>query len=295
MGRHRALPGVCAIALAGSCLGGCQTSASLAQSSTDFVDAANALATAESSYFDEIQAASDAGHQLRAIADYTGRNGSFATIRAEFAARDDFGPAKAARMKVMDQLKAYAAEITAIQSGSSATWIADDAKATTASLNKDAPAVGAKALSAADLGIVQTIVTDLGQAIVSNASAGQLQDLARKSAAPLAQIHKMVDQDNANIEADTFASKLVSDQTDALWDALHLIYDDRGSGAAERFRAAMSVLNAKPALITQGKAIAEAVGKLEKANDALAKAPDQSAFALARQAFVLAQNASKSK
>src|SRR5271170_6630831 len=67
-------------------LSACQTPPTKA--TQDFVAAANALAQAESDYFDQIQAASDASHMLLAGAIYVGHGGDFNSIRQELNRRD---------------------------------------------------------------------------------------------------------------------------------------------------------------------------------------------------------------
>jgi len=61
-------------------LGGCTSLSPLAGPSQDFVAAANVLAQAESDYFDEIQAASDAAYRMQASEDYVGHIGNFGAV-----------------------------------------------------------------------------------------------------------------------------------------------------------------------------------------------------------------------
>lgn len=59
------------------------------------MSAAGLLAQAESAYFDQIQAASDAVHRLDAIADYVRGEKPFAAVYAELTKTGDFSKAKA--------------------------------------------------------------------------------------------------------------------------------------------------------------------------------------------------------
>jgi hypothetical protein len=78
--------------LIGLAISGCQTAPTGA--ANDFVTAANALAQAESAYFDQIQAASDDSHVLIASAVYVRHVGPFSSIAGELTKRDDFSKAK---------------------------------------------------------------------------------------------------------------------------------------------------------------------------------------------------------
>jgi hypothetical protein len=275
-------------------LAGCQTMSSLTQPSQDFVAAATALAQAESDYFDEIQAASDAGYQLQAAEDYVGHNGTFKSFATDLSKHDDFSKAKKLRVAAMSQLKNYAEQIAAITSGASATWIADDAKTDTATASKlltDAGNKAASQLLTSNAGLIQSAVTTLGQAIIANESAKELQSLAQAAAGPIAQIADMVKQDNANIEADKFTTSLQADQTTALHDILHFIYDDPKVTSYERFHAIQMTANWKPSLVTKGQAIQSAVEKLQTANNALAKKQDASLGAIAKQVLAFSLQA----
>jgi hypothetical protein len=275
-------------------LAGCQSMSSVTGPSQDFVAAANALAQAESDYFDEIQAASDAGYQLQAAEDYVGHNGTFKAFATELAKRDDFSKAKKLRVTAMAQLQNYAQQVAAITSGASATWISDDAKTATTNVStllKDAGATADSQLLTSHAGLIQTAVADLGQAIIGNQSAKELQTLAQEAKDPIAKIANMVTRDNANIEADNFTGSLKADQTQALHDILHFIYDDPKVNAFERFNAIQMTANWKPSLVTKGQAIQSALSKLQAANDALAKKEATSAAALAQQAYTFAKQA----
>jgi hypothetical protein len=139
--------------------------------------------------------------------------------------------------------------------------------------------------------LIQSAVTTLGQAIIANESAKELQSLAQAAAGPIAQIASMVKQDNANIEADKFTTSLQADQTAALHDILHFIYDDPRVTTYERFNAIQMTANWKPNLVTKGQAIQSAVEKLQTANDALAKKQDASLGAIAKQILAFSQQA----
>jgi len=280
--------------LVAAALAACQSISSLSGPSQDFAAAANALAQAESDYFDEIQAASDAAYRLQAAESYVGHNGTFAHFAAELGKRDDFSKAKALRMAAMQQLQNYAQQIQAITTGASATWIADDAKSATTNIStlvKDAGDNAAAQLLTKQSGVIETAVTDLGRAIINYESAKELQTLAQDARAPIAQITEMVRQDNANIEADNFTASLSADQAQAVKDILHSIYDDPKVNAAERLSALRGAANWKQSLVTKGQAIQGALAKLQAANEAIAKKEDTSLGALARRAYTLAQQA----
>jgi hypothetical protein len=279
---------------AGLILVRCQSMSSLTGPSQDFVSATAALAQAESDYFDEIQAASDAAYRMQAAEDYVGHNGSFKMIAADLAKHDDFSKAKKFRLAAMAQMQNYAQQVSAITTGASATWISDDAKTATTNVSKLLTDAGDKAdtqLLTSNAGLIQTAVTDLGQAIISNQSAKALQTLAQAAKGPIGQIADMVKEDNTNIETDKFGASLQADQTSALHDILHFIYDDPKSSAFERFSAIQVTNDWKPRLVTKGQAIEGAMAKLEAANDDMAKKQDASLGALAHQAWVLALTA----
>lgn len=268
---------------------------SLTGPSQDFVAAANALAQAESSYFDEIQAASDAGYQLQAAETYVAdKKHTFQDVAKELSKYDDFSKAKKLRVTAMSQLQNYAQQIAAITTGASATWIASDAKAATTNISTLVKDAGDKAdaqFLTSNAGLIETAVTDLGNAIVGAESAKELQALALRAKEPIAKIADMVKQDNANIEADKFTQSLKADQTQAIHDILHFIYDDPKVNAFERFNAIQMTANWKPSLVTKGQAIESALTKLQAANDAMAKKQDSSISALAKQAYSFAKQA----
>jgi outer membrane murein-binding lipoprotein Lpp len=90
-------------------LAGCESLSSLSSlsgPSKDFVAAATALAQAESDYFDEIQAASDAAYRLQATETYVGHKSTFQAFVDELNKHDDFSKAKALRVVAMVQLGA---------------------------------------------------------------------------------------------------------------------------------------------------------------------------------------------
>jgi hypothetical protein len=276
-------------------LTGCQSMSGLTgPSSQDFVAAANTLAQAESDYFDEIQAASDAAYRLQAAETYVGHGGAFKDFAGELTRHDAFSKAKALRMAAMSQLQNYAQQIAAISSGSDASWVADDAKSATSGIGTLLQDAGAKAdsdLLTSHAGVIQSAVGDLGKAIVGSQSAKELQTLAQEAKGPLAQIADMVKQDSVNIEQSRFTTSLNADQTQAIRNILHFIYEDPKVSAFERFEALQITANWKPSLVTKGQAIAAAITKLQAANDAMAQKQDTSFKALAQQAYASARQA----
>jgi hypothetical protein len=194
------------------------------------------------------------------------------------------------------QLKNYAQQVSAITTGGNATWVADDAKSATTNIDtlvKDAGDKRQAKLLTSNAGAIQTAVTDLGRAIINHKSAAELQALAQEVTGPIAQIADMVKQDNINIEADNFSTSLQADQTQALHDILHFIYEDPKVNAFERLNAMQITINWKPSLVTKGKAIEAALGKLQAANDALAKKENASLASLAQDAYSLAKQATE--
>lgn len=261
------------------------------QAAQDFSSAADALAAAESDYFDQIQAASDASHVLTAGALYVAHAGDFPTVAADLTRRDDFSRAKTLRMAAMDQLKNYAQQVAAIGTASEASWIADDAKATTTDVDQLLTDTRALHVSSAQAGLVQTAVTALGQAILDAATTRELASLARQARAPIAEIATFIARDNANIEADGFAPGLALDQTQAVMNMLHSVYEDRNANSADRLAALAAWRDWKPAIVTKGRDIDAALQKLQRANDALAAGQAFSAAALITQVQDLAMQA----
>jgi hypothetical protein len=222
-------------------------------------------------------------------------NGSFADVAKEFAKQTDFSAGKALRVKAMSQLQNYSREIAAISAGASGSWIADDAKTTTTDVQavvQDAGASAASKLLTANAGTVQSAVSKLGEAIVGAEAAKDLQKLAQDASAPLAEIANMIQQDEMNIETDQFAAGLKTDQTQALHDILHSIYDDSHVNAFDRWQALQTVANWKPSLITKGQAIKAALQELQAANDAMAKKEKVSLGSFAQALYADAKQAS---
>jgi hypothetical protein len=260
----------------------------------DFAAATNALAQAESDYFDQIQAASDQSHELIASTLFVGHVGDFNKIAPELLKRDDFSKAKAVRVAAMAQLQSYSQQLSAIVGSSTGTWIADDVKSNTTNISKllsDANAQSAAKIDAAEAGIIQTAVADLGTAIVNNASATEIRSLAQAARDPIEKIATMVKKDHDNIESDNFASGLVADQKQAMLNILHLVYEDRGANTVQRLTVVNAWRDWKPSLVTKGKDISDALAKLIKANEALAAKQEFSASQLSQQALALARQA----
>ncbi|MBV9736466.1 MAG: hypothetical protein JO209_11230 [Acidisphaera sp.] len=280
---------VAVVVLLAGLLGGCVRPP--VQAGQDFVTAADALATAESDYFDQIQAASDASHVLTAGALYVAHAGDFATVAGDLTRRDDFSRAKALRMAAMNQLKNYAQQVGAISAAAQGSWIADDVKATTTSVDRLLADAHALQVTQQEAGIVQTAVADLGQAILASVTARELKNLARQARDPIAQIAAFIARDNANIEADHFAPGLALDQTQAMMNMLHSVYEDRGAHSADRMAALAAWREWKPAIVTKGRDIDAALKDLERANDALAAGQDFSFAALVGQVRDLALQA----
>lgn len=277
-------------------MAGCESLSSLSSPSKDFLAAANAIAQAESDYFDEIQAASDAAYRLQAAETYVGHSRSFQAFAEELNKHDDFSKAKALRVIAMNQLQNYAQQVSAITAGGSATWIADDAKSATTNIGtlvKDAGDKSAAQLLTSHAGTIETAVSDIGRAIINHKSAKELQALAQEVKNPIAQIAEMVKQDNDNIEADKFTTSLAADQTQAIHNILHFIYEDQKVNALERLSALQITVNWKPSLVTKGHAIQSALEKLQAANEAMAKKENVSLASLAQQAYSLAKQATE--
>lgn len=273
-------------------MSGCVGMQKLNTPSKEFVTATNALIQAESDYFDEIQAASNAGYILQATEDYVGHNGSFEKIAKELSRHDDFSKAKALRMAAMTQLQNFAKQIAAIKDGSSSSWIADDAKATATNLTaliKDAGDNQDSQLLTSHAGAIEGAVTRLGQAISIDRSAKEIQILAKEADEPIAQIEDMVKQDNENIESDKFTASLRSDQVQALLNILHFIYEDPKVSAYDRFNAIENLASRKVTLVTKGRAIQAALKSLRAANAAIAKKDDASAGPLLEQVYAYAK------
>jgi hypothetical protein len=258
-------------------LAGCASMSSLTGPSQDFVAAANALAQAESDYFDEIQAASDAAYQLQAAETYVRHKKEFKEFANELAKHDDFSKAKKLRVIAMSQLQNYAQMIAAITTRASATWIASDATTATTNIStlvKDAGYNTQATFLTSNAGLIESAVTALGTAIIGAASAKELQSLARQARNPIADIANMVKEDKNIIEGTGFAQGLKKDQSQALRDILHIIYDDPKVNAFERFNALQITANWKSSLVTKGQAIESALAKLQAANEAMARKED---------------------
>ena len=278
-----------ALAMAAA-LTACQSVGPLEEPTQDFVAAANALAVAEADYFDQIQAASDAGHRLRAVATFTGGPdaGTFAAFRTEFLKRDDFSKAKAVRLNAIAQLQNYAQAVSEIQGGGQATWVADQTGAVIANANSLAQSGGLTGLDQEAAGLAQKIVATLGQAILDHASARKMQELAASAREPIGQLERMVAEDQKNLEDDKYVASLGTDQRDAMLNALHIIFDDRRVTAADRFGVALEAADRKPLLVTKARAIHASMAKLKAANEAMAQGQKLTAKALFKQAEDLA-------
>jgi hypothetical protein len=257
----------------------------------DFVSATNALAQAESNYFDQLQAASDQSHVLIASAIYVAHGQDFPTIATELTKRDDFSKAKALRMAAMAQLQNYAQQLSAITTAATGTWIADDANSTSTEVTKLLTDQKAAKVTQQQAGLIQTGVNKLAAAIISSITARNIQSLAKEAQKPISDIATMVSQDNTNIEADNFESGLVEDQQQAMLNVLHILYDDRSVSAVQRFSAIRTWQGWKPSLVTEGKDISDAMAKLVKANDALAAKRPISANAFLQQTIASAEHA----
>ncbi|MDB5985737.1 MAG: hypothetical protein JWR16_790 [Nevskia sp.] len=257
----------------------------------DFAAAADALIAAESTYFDQIQSASDEAHLLAASADYVGKNGSFVVIAAEFDKHDDFSKAKALRVKALAQLGNYARCIDAIGNGGEAPWLRSDVQATGASVDSLLADSQAAKLSKPQADAIRSAVADLAQLVVAKASIDHLQHLAEQAKAPIAAIANMIERDEQLIEADQFAPGLKTDQHQDTLNILHLIYDDPKVDSAQRLLAIHLAFANQPRIVSQGAMIREALTKLQAANDAIASGHYESAYEFADQAFGMAQRA----
>jgi hypothetical protein len=267
---------------------------SLTGPSQDFVTAANALAQAESDYFDEIQAASDAAYRLQAAETYVMHEKKFVDVAKELSKHDDFSKAKKLRVTAMSQLQNYAQKIAAITTGASPTWIASDATTATTNIQtlvKDAGYKSEATFLTSNAGVIEKAVTVLGNAIIGAESAKELRSLAREAQGPIEQIAVMVKEDKDIIEGSKYAQGLTKDQSQALCDILKIIYDDPKVNPFERFNALQLTANWKPSLVTKGQAIESALKKLQAANDAMAKKEDTSISGLAKQAYSFAKQA----
>jgi hypothetical protein len=262
------------------------------QPAQNFVSAATALAQAESDYFDQIQAASDAAYQLEQAAFYADHKLPWKTLVSQLPARDDFSKAKALRMAAMTQLQNYAQQVSAILTASTDTSIATAARTDVADLNQLGTNAGVMKISAAQLTLIQTAVGDLAQAIVANKAASQLQSLAQQASKPIQDIGTMVDADKALIEDTTFANALARDQTTAMTEILEIAYTDNRLNSAERLSVYSQYrTNWKPALVTKGADIAAAMQKLKTANDEMQTGSTVAASVWLQQAYQLAQQA----
>ncbi len=137
-------------------------------------------------------------------------------------------------------------------------------------------------------GLIQIAVQQLATAIVSGATARELQSLAEQARAPISAIATMVAQDNANIESDKFAPGLMADQQAGMIAILNAIYTDPRVNRSQRFAAVMAWHAWTPSLVSKGNDISSALAKLVKANDALAAKQPFSAGVLANQAAAVA-------
>jgi hypothetical protein len=257
----------------------------------DFVAATDTLAQAESEYFDQLQAASDESHVLLGAAIYVQGGPRFSAIAPELTKRDDFSKAKAIRMAVMAQLQNYAQQVAAITAAATGTWIADDSKSATANVTTLLNDQKAAKLTRQQAGLIQIAVQQLASAIVSGATARDLQSLAQQARTPINDIATMVAQDNANIESDNFAPGLMSDQQTAMIAMLNAVYADPRVNSSQRFAAVMAWHAWRPSLVNKGSDISNALAKLVKANEALAAGQPLFAGALANQAAAVAQQA----
>jgi predicted small lipoprotein YifL len=277
-----------ALAVAGA-LAACQSVGPLEEPTRDFVAAANALAVAEADYFDQIQAASDAGHRLRAVSTFAAGPAAaapgvdartFAGFKTEFLKRDDFSKAKAVRLNAIAQLQNYAQAVSEIQGGGQATWVSEQTGAVIANANGLAQTAGLSGLDQKAAGLAQKIVATLGQAILDHASAKKLQELAVAAREPIGQLEQMVAEDQANLENNSYVASLGTDQRDEMLNALHVVFDDPRVNAAERFGVAL--------VVTKARAIHASMAKLKAANEAMAEGQKLTAKALFRQAEDLA-------
>lgn len=285
---------VMAIAWVAGCgLTACQTPPTGA--AQDFVMATNALAQAESDYFDQLQAASDESLRLTNAALYVDRRVPWEVLAPRLSTRsthNDFSNAKALRIAMIGQLQNYAQQISAIVSASadpSVTAAANTAISDVATLAKNANVLK---VTPAQLTLIQTAVTDLGNAIIANAAAHELQSLAQQASAPIAQISAVTDADASIVESTDYAPELQSDQHAAVTAILAIIYASKQLSPMDRLAVYNQFsINWKPILVTKGRDVAAAMRKLQAANEAMKANHPVAAGVLAQTALQLAVQA----
>ncbi len=276
--------------LAASVLSACQKPPT--QAAQDFVAAANALAQAESDYFDQLQAASNASYQLINGFYYADGKMAWKDLAPKLTQRDDFSKAKALRLAALGQLQNYAHQIAAISTASTGSSVTDSANTVVSDVAQLGQNAGILKISASQLTVVQTAITDLGQLIIANQSAHELQSLAQQASKPISGIGAMVEADKDIIESTAYAANLARDQTAAVTAILAVVYADPRTNSAERMAtlAAYST-NWKPALVTKGQDIADAMKKLQDANNAMKVSQQVAADTWAQEAYQLAMQA----
>lgn len=292
MGKSKScrLISVLVVVLSATGLTACQTAPR--QAPQDFVAASNALAQAKSDYFDQIQAASDASFQLSNGFAYVDRKLQWEKLAPKLKQRNDFSKAKALRLAAIRQLQNYAQQIAAISAATTDTSVTDAASSTISDISQLGQNAGVLKITASQLTLVQTAVADLGQAIIANQAAHEIRSLAQQASGPISDIAKMIDADKDIIENTKYASELGHDQQSAVTAILSAVYADDRVNSAERLTIYEQYsLNWKPALVTKGNDIADAMKKLQSANEAMKLDQQVAASARAQEAYQLAMQA----
>jgi hypothetical protein len=285
---RRSIP-VMALLLAGA-LGACQTPPT--SSAQDFVAAANALAQAESDYFDQIQAASDESLRLTNEALYAGAKVPWTVLAPRLSSHNDFSQAKALRMAMIGQLQNYTQQVALIATAGTDSSLTAAVNSTISDVSNLAKAENALKITPAQLTLVETAVTDLGNAIIANEAARELQSLAQQATKPIADISTVTDADRDIFENTNYAPELQSDQHAAITAILEIVYTSKQLSPLDR----LAIYNQftttwKPVLVTKGRDVAGAMKKLQAANEAMKANHPVAASVLAQAAIQLATQA----
>jgi len=233
------------------------------------VDAADALAQAESDQYDQLQAASDAAHLLMAASLYIEGGEHYAEIGQELERRFDFTEAKTVRMMVIAQIQYYARQLAALNSGIVTRITADDPNANPAHLWTMLGNPGSTHLTHQQADVIKNSVADLTSIVSSPARGTDIHSLAANAKDPLQVLVEVILEDRSI----NYLSVLQDDKRAALQNILHLIYNDHTVNSSERLATIMMWRSLTPSASTKADIVRDDALTLLKTNDAIISSP----------------------
>ena len=273
--------------------GGCASSSNLTTRTSTLSSATDALITTETSFYDQLIAISAARQKSSFDRAFVLHQEAPDAVIKRYKATppEGYEKAKAVRLKLLQELSAYAHQIDAMASGAQTAWPSSQATAVATDTGALVTRLYGGTVPTAATTAVQ-IVNSIASDIVQSQTATEASTLAASAQPEIQKVQEVIESDNEIVNAGI--PELINQQKDDEAAIVQQVYPNAGSTAIDRIRTLQTLTGFLPVSVTLANtqsALSDAMSKVVGANKALADKKSQSAGDLLNEAVAVLKTA----